>query len=200
MKMGLPAKKTDRSYTYGDYRGWPDDERWELIEGVAWNMSPAPSTAHQAISMEIAFKIRTFIEGRGCRVFAAPFDVLLPDEPGQPEDDISTVVQPDVSVICDAAKLRRYGCLGAPEWVSEIVSPYTSRKDMREKLSLYERHGMHEYWLIDPGNQYVHVYRLGEDGRYPDPVVYVDKALVPSGVLPGLVIDLGDLFASVPAV
>jgi Uma2 family endonuclease len=197
--MGMPAKKLDKRYTYGDYRRWPDGERWELIEGVAWNMSPAPSAAHQGISTALLGRIYAFLGTGDCKVFAAPFDVLLPEEPDQPEDEIDTVVQPDLSVICDQRKLRPYGCCGAPEWLVEILSPYTSRKDMLEKLSLYERHGVREYWLVDPGNRYVHVYRLGEEGRYPDPVVFVDKAKVPSGVCPGLVIDLGELFGYLPA-
>lgn len=196
--MGLPAKKLDRHYTYGDYREWPDDERWELIEGVAWNMSPAPSAAHQGVSSALHGRVFAFLGTGGCKVFAAPFDVLLPDEPDQPEDQIDTVVQPDLSVICDLRKLRSYGCYGAPEWVVEILSPYTSRKDMLEKLTLYERHGVKEYWLVDPGNRYVHVYRLGEDGRYPDPEVHERKAKVSSGVCPGLVIDLAELFGSMP--
>lgn len=126
--VGLPARKDDRLYTYGDYRTWSEDERWELIDGVAFDMSPAPSTAHQALSTELAYAIRAFLGRSGCRVFAAPFDVLLPAAPDQPEDEVATVVQPDLAVVCDPSRLRGFGCFGAPDWIIEILSPYTSRR------------------------------------------------------------------------
>jgi Uma2 family endonuclease len=196
--VGEPVKKDDRRYRYGDYKTWPDEERWELIDGVAWNMSPAPSMGHQALSMELSHAIRSFIGKSGCRVFAAPFDVLLPEESGQTEDEVPNVVQPDLAVICDPSRLRPFGCLGAPDWVIEILSPYTSRRDMAEKRSLYERHGVREYWVVDPGNRYVHVYLRGEDGRYADPAVFVGAATIVSTVCPGFEVRLMELFAAVP--
>ena len=196
--MGLPAKKDDRLYLYRDYRSWSDDERWELINGVAWNMSPAPSMAHQALSTELLFAIRSFLGTGGCRVFAAPFDVLLPESPGQATDDVANVVQPDLSIVCDPSGLRSYGCEGAPDWIIEILSPYTSRRDMLEKLKLYERHGVREYWVVDPGNRYVHVYVRGADGRYPDPALHVGVATIPSTVCQGFELRLEQLFAAVP--
>jgi Uma2 family endonuclease len=197
--MGLPAVKDDRVYRYRDYRTWPDDERWELIDGVAYDMSPAPSTAHQAVSTELVHAIRTFLGRSGCRVFAAPFDVLLPETPGQVEDDVTNVVQPDLVVVCDPAKLRTFGCVGVPEWVIEILSPWTSRRDLAEKHALYERHGVKEYWVIDPGNRYVHAYLLGDNGRYPKPVLHVGAAIVKSTVCPGFEMNLEELFAAIPA-
>lgn len=198
MKVGLPAKKDDRRYLYGDYRSWPEDERWELIDGVAWNMSPAPSMAHQALSMELSHALRSFLGKGGCRVFAAPFDVVLPESPNQAEDDIANVVQPDLAVICNPARLRPFGCLGAPDWIIEILSPYTSRRDMVAKLSLYEKHGVREYWVIDPGNRFVHVYLRAGDGRYPDPELHVGAATVRSTVCPGFEIRLEELFSAIP--
>jgi Uma2 family endonuclease len=199
MKVGLPARKEDRLYSYGDYKGWPDDERWELIDGVAWNMSPAPSLGHQAISTELVHGIRSFVGKGGCRVFAAPCDVLLPDLPGQSDDAVRSVVQPDIIVVCDPSRLKGHGCVGAPDWAIEILSPYTSRKDMVLKLSLYERHGVREYWIIDPGNRCVHVYSLGENGRYPEPGLFVEKAVIRSTVCPGFQVELEELFAAMPA-
>lgn len=198
-KMGLPAVKDDRVYRYGDYRTWPEDERWELIDGVAYDMSPAPSTAHQAISIELGSAIRGFLGRSGCRVFAAPFDVLLPESPQQPDDEVMNVVEPDLAVICDPAKLRTFGCVGAPEWVIEILSPWTSRRDLAEKHALYERHGVKEYWVIDPGNRYVHVYLLGSEGRYSKPVLHIGTAIVKSTVCPGFEVKLEELFAAIPA-
>ena len=119
--MGLPAKKDDRLYLYRDYRVWPDDERRELIDGVAWNMSPAPSMAHQALSVELDHAIRSSLAKCERRVFAAPFDVLLPESLGQAEDDVPNVVQPDLAVFCDPSRLRPFGCVGAPDWVIEIL-------------------------------------------------------------------------------
>jgi Uma2 family endonuclease len=199
VKVGEPAKRDDRRYLYRDYKAWPEDERWELIDGVAWNMSPAPSMGHQAIGTELVYAIRSFLGKSGCRVFAAPFDVLLPEKSDQPDDEVPNVVQPDLAVICDLSRLRPFGCLGAPDWVIEILSPYTSRRDMAEKRALYERHGVREYWVVDPGNKYVHAYRRTGDGRYSDPEVFLGAATITSTVCPGFALRIGELFASVPA-
>lgn len=193
--MGLPARKVDRRYTYGDYRSWPEDERWELIRGVAWNMSPSPSVPHQALMVELAGIIREFLrEHRGsCRVLSAPVDVFFPDRPDQPEDDVDTVVQPDIVVVCDPAKVRRNGIHGAPDWVIEVLSPHTSSKDMREKLEVYEGGGVGEYWIVDPGNRYVHVYLL-QRGSYGQPTLHLEPVVVRCATLEGLAVHLGDLF------
>ena len=194
--MGLPAMKRDRVYTYGDYRGWPDEERWELIDGVAWNMSPAPGLRHQRVLIALGTMIKNFLDERLCEVLVAPFDVMLPESPDEQQDSIRTVVQPDLSVICDASKLSERGCTGAPDWVVEILSPHTSRKDFIEKLSLYERHGVREYWIVDPGNQYVHAYCLAAEGGYPKaPAVYIAGDRAESTVLEGFTVELSDLFA-----
>jgi Uma2 family endonuclease len=195
MKVGLPARKADRHYTYGDYRTWPDDERWELIHGVAWNMSPAPGLPHQRVSGELHGRIRDFLRAHGtrCEVFAAPVDVFLPGRPDQPDDEVDTVVQPDIVVLCGRPSITQRGVWGAPEWLIEILSPHTSRKDMKEKLELYEAHGVQEYWIVDPGNRYVHVYRL-EGSRYGEPSVHVEPAVVPSATIEGLEIPLAQLF------
>lgn len=194
--MGEPAIKYDHEYTYGEYREWPEDERWELIDGVAWNMSPAPNRFHQGILMELAKTIALFLEDRSCRIYPVPFDVLLPDHRDQEEDDVKTVVQPDISVICDESKLTEKGCTGAPDWIIEILSPYTSKKDIAVKLELYERHGVKEYWLVDPGNRYIHVYLLDENGKYPFvPELYLGENPVESTTLKGLRVDLGRLFS-----
>jgi len=211
--MGEPALKKDRIYTYGDYRNWPDDERWELIEGTAWNMSPAawlsspdhsrvvgrpsaaPSRWHQQYSIEIARQISNFLIDDPCQVFTAPFDVLLPTFGETEEDDVTTVVQPDISVICDESKLTDKGCTGAPDWIIEILSPYTSRKDIAIKFDLYQRHGVREYWIVDPAAKYVHVYVLNEKGKYPeDPVVFLRDGVIECTVLDGLIIDLQRVF------
>jgi Uma2 family endonuclease len=194
-EMGEPALKNDRIYTYGDYKRWPADERWELIDGTAWNMSPAPNRFHQKYQMGFITQIAPFLEGHPCEVYAAPFDVLLPDLPDQAEDEVTTVVQPDISVICDESKLTDKGCTGAPDWIIEILSPYTSRKDIAIKHELYQRHGVREYWIADPGNRYVHVYLLDEKGNYPDdPKIYLREGTIECCVIEGLRIELGRVF------
>ena len=195
-KMGLPALKNDRVYTYADYRGWPDDERWEIIEGSAWNMSPAPSRKHQHYSVKLLLQIADFLEDKPCVVYSAPFDVLLPAFGETEEDDVTTVVQPDISVICDSAKLTDRGCTGAPDFIIEILSPYTSRKDIAVKFSLYEKHGVSEYWTVDPAAEYVHVYVLDNKGRYPEyPEIYLKDVILPCAVLQGLIVNLKRVFA-----
>jgi Uma2 family endonuclease len=198
-KMGDPVVKEDRTYRYGDYKGWPEDERWELIDGVAYDMSPAPSTAHQAIVVKLIQSIGPVPEKQGCRIFAAPFDVLLPDASGQSDDEVVNVVQPDIVVICDLSKLKVHGCVGAPDWVIEILSAYTSRRDLAEKFTLYERHGVREYWIIDPGNRFVHVYLRGDKGTFGKPRIFVGRAAVTSTVCAGFELKLEDLFAAIPA-
>ncbi len=186
--------KTDRHYTYADYRTWPEDERWELIHGEAWNMSAAPSLNHQRISMRLGRWIDSYLDGRPCEVVAAPVDVLFAADPDQPEDEVDTVVQPDLVVVCDPSKLYTRGCRGAPDWVIEILSPYTSSKDMHQKRELYEEQGVREYWIIDPAGQYVHVYLLEENGRFGEPTVHVPPATLASTACEGFEIDLQALF------
>lgn len=202
--MGLPQIKDDTHFTYGDYRGWPDDERWELIDGVAYNMCAAPNRAHQRISGELFRNIANWLKGRPCRVYDAPFDVLLPAWPGQATDDIDTVVQPDIVVYCDRGKLTDAGATGAPDWAVEILSPWTSRKDLNEKFRLYERVGVREYWVIDPAGKSLQVYLRGAHGAEattpPDPErfgtarIFVGGGLAGSTVLEGFTIPLKDLF------
>ena len=197
MKMGLPVKKQDRVYTYADYLTWPYDERWELIDGVAWDMSPGPNRYHQALSRILTMQISAYLEDAECLLYAAPFDFVLLDSPDQDEMESRTVVQPDISVICDRSKLTHRGCTGAPDWIIEIISPYTSRKDLIEKLELYERHSVREYWTVDPGNKFVHIYVADINGKYPkDPVLVLQDGIAEPTVLSGLRIEMSDLFSA----
>jgi Uma2 family endonuclease len=204
-KMGLPEIKNDRHFTYGDYRLWPEDERWELIDGVAWNMCAAPNRAHQAVSGELYRQIANWLKGKPCRVYDAPFDVLLPAWAGQLDDEVDTVVQPDIVVYCDRSKLTDAGATGAPDWAVEIISPWTSRKDLNEKYRLYERVGVREYWVLDPAAKSLQVYRLGEHGaeattpaspkHFGTPQIFVGGGTAASAVLEGFRINLVELFA-----
>ncbi len=192
--MANPMPADERCYTYADLLTWPDDQRWELINGVAYDMTPAPSVRHQRISAALEAQFWFFLEDKPCSVFAAPFDVRLP-EPSEDAMTTSTVVQPDLSVICDPEKLDERGCVGSPTLVVEILSPATWKKDWREKLMLYERVGVPEYWLISTDEQTLMVFTLDERGRYGTPTVYSNQYQAPVGVLPGLTIDLRRVFA-----
>jgi len=107
-----------------------------------------------------------------CRFYYAPFDVVLPDADTGDWHDSVNVVQPDLLVVCDPSKLTDQGCLGAPDLTVEIISPYTSKKDIREKFDLYERKGVREYWVVFPGERAVHIFRRTEDGRFDEGQVY----------------------------
>ena len=191
--MSNLAVKFDRKYTYADYKKWEDDERWELIYGEAYNMSPAPTRAHQIISGNLFFLIKGYLEDKKCQVYAAPFDVRFVDRANQSDEDIETVVQPDIVVICDENKLDDAGCKGSPDIVIEILSLSTYKKDKFEKFYLYEKYGVKEYWIVYPGEKIVEIYKL-TDGRYGEPDVYGIGDNITVGLFPNLNIDCNDVF------
>ncbi len=195
--MAHPQTDPARRYTYGDYLGWPEGERWELIEGVPFDMTPAPSRRHQHLLTRLAVPIGSYLEGKPCELYLAPFDVRLPRVDERAEE-VDTVVQPDLVVVCDPAKLDDRGCRGAPDWVIEILSPSTAARDHIEKLALYEKHGVREYWLVHPTDRVVMVYRQEEGGRYRAPAVYSAEHQVPVGIFEGFLLDLRRVFAGTP--
>ena len=172
--------------TYGDYLHWPDDERWELIDGVAYDMSPAPSRRHQDFVVELVRQTANHLRDSACSTYVAPFDVRLP-RADEADEQVDTVVQPDVAVICDPSKLDDKGCRGAPDWIVEVLSPSTARKDQREKRDLYERHGVREYWLLHPIDDMLMIYRIGPDG-YGKPDVLPLEGETAVTAIDGLVI------------
>ncbi|MEW5814567.1 MAG: Uma2 family endonuclease [Spirochaetota bacterium] len=193
-KMGLPAKKDSRVYTYADYLTWPDEERWELIDGVAYDTSPALSRFHQAIVGEIFRRSANFLEGKTCRAYISPFDVRLPEFTGASDEAILNVVQPDVSVFLSEDRLDYKGAVGAPDIAIEVLSPYTSLKDQREKLKLYERFGVKEYWIIEPEYKTLQIYRLNQERQYGKPQVYGGEDTVESSILDGFHLDVHTIF------
>jgi Uma2 family endonuclease len=193
-RMGNPLLAPGERFTYRHYRTWPDEERWELIDGQAWAMSPAPMREHQELSGKLFVEISVFLKGKPCKAYDAPFDVLLPGS-GEEDDEVDTVVQPDIVVFCDRSKLTKRGARGAPDWIIEILSPRTAKKDYEVKHRLYERHGVREYWIVDPNAAVIHAWRIGADGRYGDERIYEDGEAAPSSALDGLVIDTRELFA-----
>ncbi|MCP4216101.1 MAG: Uma2 family endonuclease [bacterium] len=191
--MTLPMQNNE-TFTYGDYMTWPENERWELIDGIAFDMTPAPSRRHQDISRNLSFEIQKFLTGKTCILYIAPFDVRFPDGK-EPDEYIKTVVQPDISVICDPSKLDDRGCKGAPDFIAEIVSPATAKKDRKYKLLLYMKHGVKEYWVIHPLENIVMVYQLDDQGQYGRATVYGQTDKIPLALKDGTVeIDMSVVF------
>jgi Uma2 family endonuclease len=198
MKNALDLNKR---YTYADYLTWTDNKMRELLNGFIKTMSPAPTLAHARITMEISYLMIHYIKKRKghCKVFTAPFDIRFPQSGDITDNDkIYTVVQPDICVICDPAKLDNRGCLGAPDMIVEILSPSTLKYDLNEKFHLYEAAGVKEYWVVSPQMKAINIFTLQEDGKYDAGVVYEDgenEIKIPVQTLEGLSINLKELFA-----
>ncbi|MFH0802289.1 MAG: Uma2 family endonuclease [bacterium] len=193
--MTLPLPRKEEKYSYRDYLSWPDEERWELIEGVPYGMTPAPSRFHQEILGEIFRQFSNYLVAKKCRIYMAPFDVRLP-ESNEADEEVETVVQPDLVVVCDPSKLDKKGVRGAPDLIIEITSPATARKDQREKFFLYEKAGVKEYWIVNAGDRIITVFKLDEHGKYGRPEIYSDEESIEVGLFSGdLAIDLKPAFS-----
>ncbi|MFP4427330.1 MAG: Uma2 family endonuclease [Spirochaetaceae bacterium] len=181
--MGVPKHK-EGTFTYSDYLQWPDEERWELIHGIAYNMSPAPSKTHQRIVGEMFRRLANITDTRPCDTLIAPFDVrLFTGSPDEADELVETVVQPDISVFCDPEKIDERGGKGAPDLVVEVLSPATAHKDQTEKLKLYDEAGVREYWIVNAEAAYIMVYRRGASGVFGKPDYYTREESVKSEVL-----------------
>ncbi len=193
--MSVDDLDLNKRYTYADYLQWTFDETVELIRGKIYRMSPAPGRNHQKISMSLSRLISSFLLGKKCEVFAAPFDVRLPLPPDRRnENQMDTVVQPDLCVICDSSKLDDKGCLGAPDWIIEILSKSTARKDLKEKFELYEFAGVKEYWVVHPQEGTLLIYRL-KDGKYEGfQKPFTGGDVVDSVVFPDLNMNVEEIF------
>ena len=183
--MGLPQRDLE-CHTYAEYAAWPDDVRYELIDGIAYAMGPAPTRRHQEVAGEMFRQIADALEGSSCRPYIEAFDVRLP-RAGEADDKIDTVVQPDISVICDKAKLDERGCRGAPDWIVEVLSPGSAGHDQVVKRELYERVGVREYWLVHPVDKVVTIYLL-VTGAYGKPAVQELVGDTTAAVLPQVTI------------
>jgi len=159
----LALKNTN--YTYADYKSWElaQGERYEIIYGEAYAMS-APNTYHQSILMELAKQIANYLTGKTCKVFPAPFDVrLFYNE----DDSDDTVVQPDITVICDPKKRGPEGGRGAPDFIAEILSPSNTAIEMERKFQIYREAGVKEYWILDPEHKILSVYNFKDGAIFP---------------------------------
>ncbi|MBA7693667.1 hypothetical protein ES703_102255 [subsurface metagenome] len=192
--MAIPKHENGATYTYADYLTWTEDERWELIDGVPYNMSPAPKRLHQEIVFYITRVLGEYLEGKNCRGYNAPFDVRLTEHDESSDEQVETVVQPDLLVVCDESKLDERGCIGAPDVVFEILSEQTAYKDESVKFHLYEKYGVREYWIVNPDGRYIEVFTLNEEGCYDFPRFYREAGSAESLVLEGFSLELDRVF------
>ena len=189
--MPLPAEK--ERYTFADCLTWEENERIEIINGKAVMMAP-PSTVHQEISGELFRQIANFLEGKQCKVYLSPFGVRLFEKNGDAPEDVDTMVEPDITVICDRSKIDKYGCKGAPDLVVEILSPSSLRHDRLVKLGLYQRARVREYWIVDPKNKAVQVFTLNDGGDLRITEEYGRKDIAKVNVLSGCFVELSKVF------
>lgn len=189
--MALPQEK---HYTYADLLSWDDDPtRYELYDGQLRALS-APTHIHQMILTDLVVQIGGYLRGKPCKIYPAPFDVRLFEQEGNSPEDVDTVVQPDLSIVCDNDRqVDRRGVHGAPDLVVEILSPSTKQYDCPIKFKLYQQAGVREYWIVDPDKKLVLVYAL-VNGQYYVPEVYTAKDAVPVGVLEDCNVDLASVF------
>ena len=184
------SEEKEPDFSVEDYYETPEGYPLELINGRFYVME-SPGSKHQSIVYELGFVIGGYIKkNKGkCRVYPGPFDVELPTEKG-------TVVVPDITVVCDTSKVDKKGLKGVPDWVIEVLSASTQNKDKKEKLAVYEAVGVREYWIVDPFENKVCVYRqkniAGQNG-YSLPDTYTFEEEIPSGIMKGLRIRMSEL-------
>ena len=181
--MGLPLRD-EQHHTYGEYLTWPDDARYELIYGHAIMTAPATNLDHQDVAGELFRQISNQLVGKPCRPYIAPVDVRLPRS-DEADENIDTVVQPDVIIVCDPGKLDRRGVRSAPDWVAEVLSPSTAVHDQVVKRRIYERAGVPEYWLVHPNDRTLTIYTL-QNGAYGRPDIFELKGSTQFQTMPEL--------------
>ncbi|KLU60779.1 hypothetical protein CEB3_c27520 [Peptococcaceae bacterium CEB3] len=192
----MPNPESKEKYTYADYLTWPEEERWEIIDGVPY-MQAAPTWQHQSISGELYRQISNYLVDKPCKVFAAPFDLCISVEDERDEEISNVISQPDIVVVCDESKLRKTGYFGVPSLIIEISSPSTARKDKLIKFNKYEKAGVKEYWIVEPENKLVNVFHLEENNRYGRPDVYSEDDEIKVGFLQELTVDLKSVFPNI---
>jgi Uma2 family endonuclease len=185
----MPYNQRDtQNHTYADYLVWSAEYGNELIDGVAYvREPPSPSRCHQKMVGDLYYQIRLALEGKPCEVYMAPLDVRLP-KAGETDDQVDTVVQPDLFIACDPRKLDERGMRGAPDWIAEVLSPGTASYDQKKKVPVYERAGVPEVWLIHPTDRTLTIYCL-KKRRYGQPKLLDLKGATRIACLPGISID-----------
>jgi Uma2 family endonuclease len=191
-KAEEPLASYPGKYSYADYLSWDIEEMVEIIRGKVYKWTAAPSSKHQLVIGELIYVFKKFLKHKNCKIFPAPFDVRLPKKSLRNED-IFTVVQPDICVICDKSKLDEAGCIGAPDLIVEVLSPSNNKKDLKIKYELYQEHGVREYWILQPLDQTLIIYTLKE-GKYVPSRLFGAGDTVGSTVLEGFKLDLEEFF------
>jgi Uma2 family endonuclease len=187
-------KRDTDHHTYSDYLTWSRDYGDELVNGTAYvREPPSPSRSHQWIVLELGRQAANALEDKPCHVYVAPFDVRLPKS-NEEDEQVETVVQPDVLIVSDLKKVDARGVRGAPDWVAEVLSPSTARHDQTVKLSAYERAGVREVWLIEPDDRTLTIYRL-EAGYYGRATTLELKGRTQLTAVPGVTIDWARVLA-----
>lgn len=181
------------SYTYADYIEWKFKERLELLRGKIFKMG-TPNTLHQVIGGKLYNELYNYLRGKECQVFIAPFDVRLPVKNRKKDSEISTVVQPDICIVCDAAKIDERGVCGAPDLVIEILSPGNSKKELRDKYELYEEAGVSEYWVINPVEENLAVFITDPEGKFGGAKLYTGGDRLLAAAVPGFGMDVTEIF------
>lgn len=190
-------KRDSHQHTYADYLVWSRTHGDEVIEGTAYvREPPSPSVAHQAIIGKLYQQIENALENSPCRVYMAPLDVRLP-KTTDADDQIDTVVQPDVLIVSDLQKIDARGVRGAPDWVAEVLSTSTASYDRTVKLAAYERAGVREVWLVHPFDRTLAIYRL-ERGHYGRATVFELKGQTALTAVCDVIIDWNKVLAKLP--
>lgn len=186
----------NQTYSYADYLTWHINEAVELIKGKIMLMSPAPSIQHQRIARNLYGICYNFFHHKKCQFFPAPFDVRLYDRKKSilTDKEIHTVVQPDLSVICNPEILDQQGCNGAPDWIIEILSKGNSKREMQIKYQMYQESGVQEYWLVYPEQQAIHQFVLDDNRCYQLKNMYAEDDIAKPFLFPELAIDLTEVF------
>ena len=195
--MENPAKKIQEVYSYKDYLTWPEEERWEIIEGIPYDMSPSPSDIHQEILWKLSGELYIFLKNKKCKAYPAPFDVMLPVNKLDDERKRYNIVQPDIIIVCDKDKISSKGCKGAPDIVIEILSPSTASKDFIKKRRLYEKNKIKQYWIVSPEEKAVLLFKLNENENYGEPEEYKREDKYEVEGFEGLEIDLNKIFQDI---
>ncbi|MBN3580987.1 Uma2 family endonuclease [Algoriphagus aestuarii] len=184
------------TYSYADYLTWEIDEMVELIKGKVFrSAAAAPRRKHQEVAGLLHSRILVHLEGKNCKVFITPFDVRLPVH-SKKNEDIFTVVQPDICVVGDRSKLDEAGCLGAPDLIVEVLSPGSNKKELKNKYEVYEESSVQEYWIIHPSEETLVIYNLVE-GKYQPSKLFSHGDIIKSEVLPGFELDLEEFFSKI---
>ena len=183
-----------KTYSYADYLTWKFDEFVELIKGKLMRPMAGPSRLHQRYLFNFTLIIGNFLRNKPCQAYFAPFDVRLTTAGANGDQQITTVVQPDICVVCDLAKLDDRGCVGSPDWIVEILSPGNTSRDTKTKFDLYEESGVREYWIVFPGVKTVAAYVL-ENEQYQLAGEFYEPGPIPVRTLPGLALEWTEVFS-----